>query len=247
VTRDTRRSLVSRVLGEVWRLYRADLPALLAAGLVVFTPLGLLDAVTDSLFQDVEGASELEIAGAAAGAIGTAALSLLGEVFYAGFVAVVVIEERGREHHSMRDLVRSLPFGRLIGADLVYVLLVVVGLLLLVVPGLVALTWFALVAPAVKIEGLGIAAALRRSRALVRPRFWPVFALVVPLALVSDLIADAAFSGGISAFGDSLLGEWAGSVASELLTAPFLALAVVVLFFELRATPSTPSSRTPHR
>ena len=95
-----------------------------------------------------------------------------------------------------------------------------------------------------KIEGLGIGAALRRSRALVRPRFWAVFALVVPLALVSDLMTDAVFSGAISAFGDTLPGEWAGSVASELLTAPFLGLTVVVLFFELRA-PTSP--RTPHR
>jgi hypothetical protein len=244
VTRDASRPLVSPVLAEVWRLYRTHLAALLTAGAVVFVPLGFLDALAHSLFEDIEGSSGLEIAGATAGAIGASALSLLGEVFYAGFVAAVVIEERDGEHHSMRDLVRSLPFGRLIGADLLYVLLVVLGLLLFFVPGLVLLTWFALVAPAVKIEGLGIAAALRRSRALVRPRFWAVFALVVPLALVSDLIADAAFSGGISAFGDSLGGEWAGSVVSELLTAPFLALAVVVVFFELRA----PSSfRTPRR
>jgi hypothetical protein len=245
VTRDAGRPLVSRVLGELWRLYRAHLPALLVAGVVLFVPLGLLDALADSLFEDVDASSGLEIAGAAAGAMGTAALSLLGEVLYAGFVAAVVIEEHGGEHHSMRDLVRSLPFGRLIGADLLYVLVVVLGLLLFVVPGLVVLTWFALVAPAVKIEGLGIAEALRRSRALVRPRFWPVFALVVPLALVTDLISDTAFSGALSAFGDSLVGEWAGSAASELLTAPFLALVVVVLFFELRGTGPTSSSRTP--
>ena len=238
MTSDARRSLLSRVLGEVWRLYRAHLPALLAAGLVIFVPVGLLDAVADSVFEDVEGGSALETAGAAGGLLATVGLSLLGEILFAGFVAAVVISEREGEHHSMADLVRSLPFGRLIGADLVYVLLVVAGLLLLVVPGLVALTWFALVAPAVKIEGLGIGAALRRSRALVRPRFWAVFALVVPLALVSDLMTDAVFSGAISAFGDTLPGEWAGSAVSELLTAPFLGLTVVVLFFELRANPA---------
>ena len=127
MTPDARRPLVWRVLGEVWRLYRAHLPALLAAGLVVFIPLGLLDAVADSLFEDVEGASELEILGAVAGLLATAGLSLLGEILFAGFVAAVVISEREDEHHSMGDLVRSLPFGRLIGADLVYVLLVVVA------------------------------------------------------------------------------------------------------------------------
>ena len=62
-----------------------------------------------------------------AGLLATAGLSLLGKIFFAGFAAAIVIEEREGEHHSMGDLVRSLPFGRLIGADLVYVLLVVGG------------------------------------------------------------------------------------------------------------------------
>ena len=236
-------SLVRRVLGEVWRLFRTHPRELLAAGIVVFVPLGLLDAVSGSLFEEVEDASELEIAATVAGAIGASALSLLGEVLYAGFVAALVVSERDGEPHPLPELVKSLPYGRLIVADLVYVLLVSLGLLLLIVPGLVFLTWFALVAPVVKLEGLGVAAALRRSRALVRQRFWSVFAIVVPLALLADSLADAAFDGAITAIGDSLLGDWAGSAAAELITAPFLGLAVVVLFFELRATSVAP--RTP--
>jgi hypothetical protein len=238
------RSLVRRVLGEVWRLFREYPRELLAGGIVVFVPLGLLDAVSGSLFDEVEEASDLEIAATVAGAIGAAALSLLGEVLYAGFVAALVVSERDGEPHPLPELVKSLPYGRLIVADLIYVLLVSLGLLLLVVPGLVVLTWFALVAPAVKLEGLGVVEALRRSRALVRPRFWSVFALVVPLALLADALADTAFDAAILAIGDSLLGDWAGSTIAELITAPFLGLVVVVLFLELRATsaPRTPRS-----
>jgi hypothetical protein len=79
-----------------------------------------------------------------------------------------------------------------------------------------------------------VIAALRRSRSLVRPHFWRVISVVLPLAAASDLISSLASSGALSAFGHSLVGEWAGAVVSQLLIAPFFALALVTLFFELR-------------
>ena len=114
-------------------------------------------------------------------------------------------------------------------------MLVAVGLLMLVVPGLIFLAWFTLVAPAIELEH-------RRFRRRVpaqppsssRPRFWLVLAITVPLALSSELISSLAFGGSAYAFGHSFIGEWAGSVLSELLTAPIFALFVVVLFLRLR-------------
>ncbi len=105
---------------------------------------------------------------------------------------------------------------------------------MLIVPGLIFLTWFALVGPAIEVEHHGVASAFRRSRELVRPHFWKVASLVVPTLLAEGHIAGAAESGSVSALGESFAGEWAGSVVGNLVAAPIFALAVVVLFYELR-------------
>jgi nucleoside permease NupC len=98
----------------------------------------------------------------------------------------------------------------------------------------VLLTWFALVAPVIEVERTGIRAAFRRSRSLVRGHFWHVFWVVVPVVVISELISVFIQSGTLWWLGDGFFGEWAGGVLSNVLTAPLFALAVVVLFFELR-------------
>lgn len=60
----------------------------------------------------------------------------------------------------------------------------VLGLILLVVPGVIAFTLFCLVGPLVVSEEMGVRAPFRRSAALVRGHFWLTLALVsVPLVL----------------------------------------------------------------
>ena len=116
-------------------------------------------------------------------------------------------------------------------------LVVAAGILMLIVPGLVLLTWFALVAPAIEVEHCSVMNAFRRSRELVRPQFGKVALLIVPTVLVEGLIASAAESGSVWALGETFVGGWVGSVVANLLAAPIFALAVVVLFYELRSRP----------
>ena len=67
--------------------------------------------------------------------------------------------------------------GRLIRGDLLVVFVVVVGLLALVIPGLIAMAYLAVVGPVIEIENLPAVAALRRSVHLVRQRVWAVVLL----------------------------------------------------------------------
>ncbi len=173
--------------------------------------------------------------GAIAAAFGIAFISLLGEVVYAGIVSAMVIGDRRGVSHPLASALRSLPYARLVGADVLYALVIVGGLLLLVVPGFIFMVWFALVAPIIEAEDRRIVDSMRRSRALVRPHFWRVAAVVVPLVFLSEVLSDLVFSGAIHALGETLGGEWVGSLLVELLTAPLLALFVVVLFLELRS------------
>jgi hypothetical protein len=227
-----------RVVGEVGRIYVARWPLLIGAGLIIFVPLGLIE-VGDELVQ--EQLAELEAEGLEAAsiatAIGIAAVhavgSLLGEVLYAGVVTAAVLTVRERRSASLPAIARTLPYWRLIRADLLLTLVVVLGMLALVVPGLVFLVWFTLIAPVIKIEGLGVIAAFRRSRDLVRGNAWRVFALIFPVLLAQDALSNGVHSGLVASFGEGFLGTWVAAIGANLVTAPFYALAVVVIYFEL--------------
>ena len=222
------------LLRTVAQIYRRHTGWLMVWALVIFVPLGLVEALLEPISTATADAGVLGVIRAlVAGGVGVL-VSLVGEVFYTAVVSATVIRPGGSEAFQFRETFRELRLGRLLAVDLLYAVLVAIGFVLFVVPGLVMLTWFALVAPAVEIEGRTPLDGLRRSRELVRRRFWLVFAILVPLTFASDLLSGIAFSGALTALGHSFAGEWAGSVLSELITAPVFALFVVVLFRELK-------------
>lgn len=224
------------MLAQAWVTLRSRWLLLVGAGVIIFIPVGLLEVLSAEL-QDHLNEGDADIGHVIQTAVTVVLLgsgALLGDILYAGVVAAVVVDGREGRRRSLREVLAHLPVLRLLGADLLLGLLVVIGLLLLVLPGLAALAWFALVAPVIEVERTGIRAAFRRSRALVRGHFWFVFAIVVPVALISEAIAVYIESGAVWTLGDGFLGEWAGGVLANVLTAPLFALAVVILFFELR-------------
>jgi hypothetical protein len=224
--------------------YRESWALLLGAGLLVFVPLGLIEAL-DNPLDDVESV-DLDLATVAELAVLVAAQAvgpLLATVVYAGIVSSVVEARRRGSRRPLATLARTLPYGRLVLGDLLLTAVVAIGLIALLVPGVIFLTWFALVGPAIELEHHGVMSAFRRSRQLVRPHFVKVAVLVLPALLAEGLIAGVAESGSVGALGDNLAGEWAGSVIGNLLAAPIFALAVVVLFYELRARASRVDAR----
>jgi hypothetical protein len=125
--------------------------------------------------------------------VSASAVSLLGAVFLSGFLCKLVGgDEGGREAVSVRYVVRILPWGRLAGADLLVALLALIGLLMLVVPGLAIFNLFALIGPVIEMENRKIIAALGRSAQLVRHHFWTVALLVtLPVAAAGEIEAAA--------------------------------------------------------
>lgn len=224
-----------RVAREIGRIYRTRFGILIAASVVIFIPLGLLDAIDDSFEDlDLDSIDDLELFALIGLTLFHVITAMLGDVFYAGIVAGAVMFEREGHAHPLRELVRTLPYGRLIAIDVLLAVVVALGALLLIVPGVVFLTWFALATPAAKIEGRRVIDSFRRSRELVRVDFWRVLVIVIPVVIVSEVIAGAIESGALAEIGDTFAGDWIGSTASSVLTAPFFALAVVVLFYDLR-------------
>jgi hypothetical protein len=110
--------------------------------------------------------------------------SMLGSVFLSGVLGRLVgVAEHGQRDPRISTVLRALPWGPLILADLLMTLAFVVGALLLIIPGLIVLVLFIVAGPVIEIEHRRAVAGLRRSAQLVRPRFWKV-ALIAGLPLL---------------------------------------------------------------
>lgn len=160
---------------NLWRIIGVAVVVSMAAALVDIAVTNLIDHTSLPLLLF--------------GEVTASAVSVLAAVFLSGFLCRVVGEsEHGREDAKLGHILRTLPWLRLILADLLVALLVVAGLLVLVLPGLVAMTLFAIVGPVIEIEDRPVQAALRRSARLVRPYFWWVVLLAtVPLSVAGEL------------------------------------------------------------
>jgi hypothetical protein len=219
---------------RIWRTYRAWAPSLLALALVVFVPLALLDALTmdvelDSL--DVTSGIKLAALVLAVGAI--TATGLLGEVFFSGAIAISLTHAHDEKPRLLREIARRLKYRRLIAVDLAYVALVAVGLLLGLIPGLLAFVWLALAGPVVELEERSAKEALARSMRLVRGNFWLVLWVLLPIQVVGDGIGHllAALVHGF--FGHTFVATWLAEAVSELALSPIFAVAAVLLTVDL--------------
>lgn len=122
--------------------------------------------------------------------------------------------------------------GTLFGASLLYGLGVVIGFVLLIVPGLIAIARWSLVVPLVMIEGLDARAAFGRSSQLVRGRTGAVLVLVI----VANLIAAVAGEAITLAFGflPQFAAIWVGGTIAGALTVPYEAYVLTLLYYRLR-------------
>src|ERR1700735_1771068 len=126
-------------------------------------------------------------------ALGSTGVTLLGTVLLSGYVCRLVgAAEHGQGAMSFLRVARSLPWWRLVTADILVASVVVVGLVLFVVPGLAALTLLAVVGPIIEIEHRPVLSAARRSAQLPRCHLGSVLLLAtIPLCAVAELEAIA--------------------------------------------------------
>jgi hypothetical protein len=220
--------------GRIARTYVNWAGTLLPLALVVFVPLGLVHAIpvhADLTSIDFRGGVEvLVLAGAV---VVLAATGLIGEVFYTGAVSIALTHPHGGEPPSLREVARTVNYRRLIAVDLIYGVVVSVGLVALVIPGILAFVYLGLAAPVVEIERRGVREGLRRSVDLVRGHFWLVLAVFLPIELIGDALTDLATHLAAELSGDSLLLAWLADTASNVLLTPFYAVAAVLLTLEL--------------
>jgi hypothetical protein len=169
------------------------------------------------------------------GTAGTAVLILFSalSILYQGMVVNLVQDvQDGRRDHSIGELLRSVKpvFWPLVGVSILFGLALAVGFILLIIPGLIMLVFWSVVAPVTVLERPGVFAAFGRSRELVSGNGWNVFGVIalVFLAVIVVSAAVALLASGLGSVGRALV-QWAVNAA----LAPVTALSASVLYFTL--------------
>jgi hypothetical protein len=230
----SRRAELVSTYARIWRTYLRWAPSLLLLAVVVFVPLGLVHTITIEAGLDsigVHTGAKLVAAGAAVLAL--AATGLVGEIFYTGAVAISLTHPHDGHPPSLREIAGMVSYGPLIAIDLLYGALVALGLVAFLVPGILVFVWLGLAAPVVEIEGHGIRAAFAQSAHLVRGRFLTVAAVLIPIELLGDALADLATFFTHDLLGSEFLCDWMADTLANVAFTPFYAVAAVLLTVDL--------------
>jgi hypothetical protein len=231
---------VTQILGLLVQLpFLDDLTAVATLDPNTMTRQEQIDQLTSSLV------------GMLTGTLLSVLLLVVGTVFLSGFVTVVV----GRA-----VLGQPVTFGeaweefkpqlaRLLGATLLTGLIVTVGAIFCVIPGIWLWVLFGLVTPALVLERCGVGTAFGRSRALVKGAWWRTFGVLLLAAVISWIIswiisipfglagaATAGFSGDPTAAlsAGSLVLSTIGAIIASTITLPFTAAVTVLVYVDRR-------------
>ncbi|MFJ5984945.1 hypothetical protein [Lentzea sp. NPDC092896] len=178
-------------------------------------------------------------------------LLLLGTVFLSGFITVIVghavlgkpvtFAQAWEEFKP-----RLLP---LLGATLLSGLVITIGLVLCIVPGVWLWVLFALVTPALVLERCGVTAAFGRSKKLVDGAWWRTFGILLLTVVITIVIewiiglpfgllgaATTGFSSDPTAALSigSLILSTIGAIIASTITLPFSSAVTVLLYVDRR-------------
>jgi hypothetical protein len=219
---------VSETLGEAWGLYTRNSGRLILIAGTVFALLSLL-------YIAVDVANERTLA------IVSAGVTVLGVLSLQGALTVFVDDLRARRaQRSIGDLFGAVSpvLWVLLGAELIATVGIVGGLILFLVPGLVLLTIWSGIIPAIVLERRGVLECFRRSMDLVSGNFLKVLAVIVITIVLGTVVAT------VIGLALSPLPRYAdfyiSSVVANAVTMPYVAVAWTVMFFELRLAKEGP-------
>ncbi|MGW6931637.1 hypothetical protein ACWGE0_16415 [Lentzea sp. NPDC054927] len=191
------------------------------------------------------------IVGFLTGTLLSVLLVLLGTVFLSGFITVIVGHAVLGKPVSFAQAweefkPRLLP---LLGATLLSGLVIAVGLLFCIVPGIYLWVLFALVTPALVLERCGVGAAFGRSKNLVNGAWWRTFGILLLTVVIGWVIswiislpfgllgaATTGFSSDPTAALSigSLILSTIGAIIASTITLPFSSAVTVLVYVDRR-------------
>jgi hypothetical protein len=224
---------IGGVLGEAWNLYTRFLGRFFLTSFVVFAILDLLSALAD---QAASG-------GWASQLLWSLVAATVGFVGYFWVQAALVETVRdvrdGRADRSIGETystVRPRLPAAIIGGILAG-LGILIGLILLIIPGLYLLTIWSMLIPVIVLEGRSAGEAFGRSQEIVRGHGWSVFGLVIITFLIVAIAAGLIRA--LFAPLPDFLDSWLGALVAHSVTVPFAAAALTTAYFALTRQVST--------
>jgi hypothetical protein len=214
---------LSGVLGEAWTLYKRHAAHFLLISFAIY----LVIAAISALLSLVLGSFGAVIGGL---------LSLLGTfLLQAALVKAVQDAHDGRHDLDLRASVEAaLPFLLPVTiAGLFAAIAIGVGFALLIVPGLILLTFLSLIVPFIVVGGATAFESFGKSWATVRGYAWHVFGTYVVVFLI--LIVGEIVLGVILLALPYAARTFISDVVVGTLVAPFLAAVVTLVYDRLRA------------
>ena len=217
------------MLGEAWALYRRHAAHFILISFVIY----LVVAVINALLSWALGGF-----GAFIGLI----FSVFGMfLLQAALVKAVQDVRDGRVDLDLRATVAAaLPYvGSVAIASILASIGIAVGFILIIVPGLILLTFWSLIVPHIVIGGSGALESFGRSWQTVRGYAWRVFGtfiLVFLILIAAEIVLSAVFL--------FLPYGWRSFIAdliSGSLVAPFLAAVVTLIYYRLTAVHGEPA------
>jgi len=212
---------LSGVLGESWRTYRAHAAHLITIAAGIFLVAAVLEGLL-YLGNHVVG-------------------SILGALI--GFVAAFLVQAAlvkaaqdvrdGRVDLSIGETVSAAwqVFWPVAGASILAGLAIVIGLFLLIVPGLYLITIWAVIVPCIVIERTRVFSSFGRSHGLVKGNGWNVFGILIITFLI--LFAVQLVLALILSSLPTELSNAISTVVAGALISPFQALVVTTIYFRL--------------
>jgi hypothetical protein len=210
---------VGEIVDATFHFYRANAATMVTVAMIVAAPPAILKAILP----------------AAAGRIVELAGNLLLPIAQGAIAAIVAAAIERDERLDVGGALSSVSgrTGSLIAVQIASGLMVFIGMVCLVVPGVIALIWTATSIPVVMIEQTGYARAIDRSRALARGKWKHVLGTVLlSWGLAVLILFGAGFVAGIFSDND----RFTNLVADLLfgLVFPIPAIAMTFLYYDLR-------------
>ena len=215
-------SPLTGVLSEAWDLYRRFASHFLLIAFVIY----VITAVLVGL---------LSLAGVVGAILGAILSFAATYVVQASLIKAVQDVRDGRVDLDLSETVQAaspyiLP---VIGAAILAGIGITIGFILLIVPGLILLTFWCLIIPFIVLGGSGVFASFGNSWRTVRGYAWRVFGTYVLVFLI--LIAFSIVLGLILGLLPVFLRSFVNNVVTGTLIAPFLALVATLIYYRLIA------------
>jgi hypothetical protein len=222
-------SPLSGVLGEAWGYYKRFAAHFLIIAFAIYLGAAIIVLL-------------LSLAGSVGAFIGVIFNLIAAFLVQAALVKAVQDVRDGRADLDLGETVRAaLPYVLPVAvASILASIGIAIGFILIIVPGLILLTFWSLIVPSIVIGGEGITGSFSKSWRTVRGYAWHVFGtyvLVFLILIVFDIVL-----GLILVALPLLARSFISSIVSGTLVAPFLALVVTLVYYRLTAAHGAPAA-----